>query len=632
MNVTRSNPKRVSPAYQEHRQEQLGIAVSEFQTDIQGFPRHKSKQAALDTGRKRCQDTLQRAFNADNPVLVEALMSLGKSHGVIKLAKLLDELISVFCGRGHKGQYKQYQKWCNKYGLDHYRLPSFFSDCETARGDCGDKAKRQVREWYRLGALPMQIHKYGNPPCTNTGTCKYQEQADFDPDSYDILLGHYSHAYNPRYISSRIGIFDEFPGEEFITEFTSPQKMISGFLSQTNLPFTTFSGLLQNRNNVDWIRRESFGQKYAIFNQNPTEVINSKNNSHHTLTPFLIYALLQMTDLGNGWEYTQVSNQKVVRNKSNNHIHVLRLPTLDYATQVIGLDGTPSPQQWELALGYSDQSDKRLDHRRVLTDTERQKYIQNVLDLNIIQTTSNMYPYSSGEYVDIERDRAYLKTINDRYRIEPVLFTTKSAENQYRQHNIKRHVKTSEHFGNIRGDNQYSNVRLAVIIGSPHRGDEWVKKWSALSGNPTTRKGKKKQLTYTNGGDEFLTQMCEQEVLQTIMRVGRDSKGALVYVHTGAIPEWVPIAHGPTSCHISDWTNTQQNIMQAVADIGTGMTTDIVNHPAVNCSRQYATKQLHKMEEFGCVSKDDTGSGYRWSDAGVSAIETPIDVRFTHPC
>jgi hypothetical protein len=625
---TYSTIKSVPQAYQQ----QLGIAASEFKVEIPGVSRSEAKRAAKKAARKRCQDELQRAFNADSPVLIEALMGLGKSHGGVKLAKLLNRQVTVHCGRGHEGQYNQYQKCCDRYKLSHYRLPSFFNDCETARGDYNEKAQRQVTNWHEQGVQPSDIHEYGNLPCTDTGTCEYQQQANFDPDSYDVLLGHYTHAHNPRYTTSRIGIFDEFPGEDFITEFSSPQQIISDFLSQTDLPFSTFSGLLQNRNNISWIKRERFGERHDISNRSPAEIINSKNSNQHTLTPFLIYTLLQMTDLGNGWEYTQIQNRKVVHNKSDNHIHVLHSPKLDYATQVIGLDGTPSHRQWRLALGYSDRGDKRLDHRRVLTDAERQQYIRNVLDLNIIQTTDNIYPYSSGHYVNVERDRVYLKTINDQYGAEPVLFTSQSAESQYRQSNVMNHIESSEHFGNVRGDNQYKNTRLAAIVGSPHRGDEWVKKWSALSGKPTTRKGKGKQLTYTNGGDEFLSQMREQEVLQTIMRVGRDSKGAIIYVHTGAIPEWTPIAHGPKSCYILNWTDTQQNIIQAVADIEDDTTADIVSHPAITCSSQYVTKQLHKMEEYDYISKEDTGSEYKWSDTGVSAIKTPIEVRFTHPC
>jgi ribosomal protein L13E len=85
MSVKQSGRKSPPPQeYLEQRRERLGIAASEFRTDINGLTEQEARQLALTVARTRCQNKLQEAFQSNQPVLFEALMGLGKTHGAIK--------------------------------------------------------------------------------------------------------------------------------------------------------------------------------------------------------------------------------------------------------------------------------------------------------------------------------------------------------------------------------------------------------------------------------------------------------------------------------------------------------------------------------------------------------------------
>jgi hypothetical protein len=249
--------------------------------------------------------------------------------------------------------------------------------------------------------------------------------------------------------------------------------------------------------------------------------------------------------------------------------------------------------------------------------------------MSIVQTTQSIHPYSSGEHVDIERDTAYLKTLRDRYNSKPQLFTTESAEKQYEPAGALTQTSGVEHFGNIKGSNEYSSIRLATVLGSPHFGDNYVEKWCALIGRETTRQGKGTDLSYSGAGSEIFNRMREQSVAQAIMRVGRDGDGATVYVHTSAIPDWIPVTRGPECCEVKRWTAKQRKIVKAVEGTTEVTTSQIHNQPNVDSSRQYVARTLNRLSERGYVEKEDLGGKYIWTDNTVSDIEFPVNVRLS---
>jgi hypothetical protein len=126
----------------------------------------------------------------------------------------------VVTTRGHKEQCEQFKRWCKEHGLTYKQLPSFTRDCDTANGEHGEELAGTVWGWYR----PERDHKGDSQnrrvrprrtfPCQRHEgqRCPYAAKRDFEPDEYDVLIGHYAHAHREdKVVNGRAVVFDEFP-------------------------------------------------------------------------------------------------------------------------------------------------------------------------------------------------------------------------------------------------------------------------------------------------------------------------------------------------------------------------------------------------------------------------------------
>ena len=98
---------------------------------------------------------------------------------------------------------------------------------------------------------------------------------------------------------------------------------------------------------------------------------------------------------------------------------------------------------WELSLGTP------LNHRNVLSTGEREEYIQDVLNLNLIRTTDAVKPYNSADHVNVEQDAALLEAIRDAHGERPGLITTATAEREYDTAGTLEYVQDTKHYGNV---------------------------------------------------------------------------------------------------------------------------------------------------------------------------------------
>jgi predicted transcriptional regulator len=109
-------------------------------------------------------------------------------------------------------------------------------------------------------------------------------------------------------------------------------------------------------------------------------------------------------------------------------------------------------------------------------------------------------------------------------------------------------------------------------------------------------------------GDHVLRQMREFEVLQAVMRFRRDKRGATVYVHTSALPDWVPRKHGEV---VRKRHAGERNVITALHDLGNGTTGEIASE--ANCSAQLASNHLGRLEDEGHVTRRKDGLNTVWS-------------------
>jgi hypothetical protein len=601
----------------------------------------------MEGARDRTQTAIADAYDRNDRMLIEALPTMGKTYGAVKAAAETGEPITFLTGRGHKEQYDQLRKACDDLGLDDKLLPSFFHDCDTANGEHGAEWRETVRRWYGCGATPKEIHAYaesvlGRPlPCQQYDgqECPYTAKWRFDPDEYDVLIGHYNHAHNQKTTQGRTVVIDEFPGDAYETTLGSDTltRAVSYWLSRhDSVPYDDYTDLLEGRDDPD--RR---GDALAWFTNGDTGLALDTDETHvfdddhaHAAAPLAVVALLTVDDLGNGVEHADLGDAgQAVRDRETGALTLLRPPSFDYASGIVTLDGTPTQEMWETALGT------RLTHRQVLSEPERREYIEGTLNLQLVRTTDAVKSYSARETeianrVSLDDDRALLDAVHGRHHQRPAVITTKRAKTVYEDAGVlEEYTSGVKHYGNVLGSNEYDDKRVGAVLGSRNLGPKYVKKWGAYLDETIapTYPSPENDFTPTDYGpvgNKIRTHMREHETLQAAMRFGRDGNGAVVYVHTNTLPDWVPLAG--EGCVLKAWSDGMKQVLEATGDLGDEWTTaDVYDHPAVDLSRQQVFTHLESLFDRGKVNRQQDpcdGRRYLWLANGLHRIGDHGDV------
>lgn len=592
--------------------------------------RERESTLSIEDARSRTVDALTDAYESSDRVLLEALPTMGKSYGSVKAAAQTDEDITIVTGRGREEQYEQFRVWADEHNLSTYTLPAFHEDCDTANGEHGDEWVDRVSGWYSRGATPKTIHKYAEDvlqrplPCQSQEgcSCGYASKWDFDPDDYDIIIGHYSHAHKSKVTKGRTVVIDEFPDGAFETVLGGEHALpavVSTWLQQNDaVPFDTYTDIIENRD--DEQRRSD-----ALLWFEETETIRDErgvleSDEGHAMAPSAVLALLTCDDLGNGVEHTQLLNngRRGQFNRSQNDLSILRPPDLQYASGVVALDGTPTVDLWELCLG------ERLNHRPVLQDDERGEYLCKALNLNLIRTSEHIKCYNSSGHVNVRSDGALLNEIESIHGEQAGVITTSTAEKQYRNADDPLAIAETKHYGNVLGSNEFEEKRVGAVIGSNHYGDGFVKKWAAYAGEVAEREGKGTELAYGAFGNRVLRHMREHDTLQAAMRFGRDGNGAAVYVHTNTLPEWVEEnALAGEGRVIKTWSEGMKSVIEALENLHTPTTEEVANADMVDIGRRQVFDHLETLQSKGVLSRTrDTDDGRRfvWKDDGLHRV------------
>jgi DNA-binding transcriptional ArsR family regulator len=610
----------------------LPPAVKDLSTATSGWDwRHTATEGERDLSisdaRERTVAAISDAYETGDRVLVEALPTMGKSYGAIKAAAETGEQVTVLTGRGQKEQYAQFKDWAAEFGLSYYQLPSFTRDCPTAAGDHGEEWREKVLGWYRRGATPQVIHAYaedllGRPlPCQcddegNHTDCPYAAKWDFDADEYDVLIGHYTHAYKENVTSGRVAVLDEFPAGAYESTLsgTALQGAVSYWLDCTDaVPFDDYTDLVENRDDET---RRADGLAHLLDDELESDEKHVlDDHAAHADAPLAVFTLLAGEDLGNGFEKAGFEDDRTgVFNRETGEVSVLQPPSFDYASGVVALDGTPTKRMWEESLGT------RLNHREILQGDERTEYVRDALNLNIIRTTEYVKPYNSADHVNTEQDAALLGRVAEQHDEKPGVITTTTAEEEYDAEGVLDLVDDTKHYGNVLGSNEFKEKRLGAVIGSNHYGDEYLQKWGAYAGETVERNTEKGAgLSYNGFGDDVLTHMREHETLQAAMRFGRDGNGAVVYVHTDTLPEWVPLAGEGRV--VTTWSDGMKAVLGALEELERATTAEITER--VDLSRQQVFDHLETLRERDVLHReqdDEDGRRVLWQDDGIHRV------------
>jgi hypothetical protein len=428
-----------------------------------------------------------------------------------------------------------------------------------------------VQTLYHLGVKPTTIHaalgdELGCVKHGHEGKCNYEHNCDFDPDEYTLLIGHYTHAHLPHVTKGRHVAFDEEAHSAFTQRLEGDQltRAVNAFLAlEESPPFDGWDDLLQHRNDPE--RRQAgldwFEQSAYDFTADERNAVRFSEQGFHAYTQVAVYTILtaepvEDTD-GYPFEAAMIPNPNgqsrrtaLLFTTSEAHgeyyVEIQTPPDLTYANAILALDGTPyldpdsgTPAEWTNAL------DRPLNHRRILTDKQRQTYLSETLGNVYIQSSEYVKPYSSGTHAHPTEDAAKLRAITEEYGNgePPVVFTSKTVVDDYTAAGFieKGLVAEFDYPNNLRGSNDYADTRLAVQLGSTHHGDHEIRRRAAMLGTAVHPEGKGVDRTYGTVGDRVLYQMREAQSAQNALRVGRDGHGAIYVFDTCAFPEYFPI-------------------------------------------------------------------------------------------
>lgn len=509
----------------------------------------------LEECRRRTECKLIEIFESGGNYLLEALPAMGKSYSVFKVAASTETDITYLTSLNKLKD--QAEDWCEEFGLKYHRVPTPHSSCPSFHGDEDTSLAQELQEDYKRGVSGKELHDLKSLPCQEDGQCPYVKELEKDVSDVQVLIGNPKHAYNSSYIEGRVVIKDEFSESECEFCFNDLGKIIGNFLEYTTLPFDDCQDLLEKRSKLhddDIISAHSWFKEYGPYRDRENAL---KAPEYHVYAPLLTYGLIWGAEwkLGNGWErvplnvfakiddldYVPVGPDAIlVRDGESDSMFLLNPPCFEIADGFIGLDGTPTPELWEIATGLN------LTHQSLLSEKEKKEYVSNVLNYEIIQTNESEKAYSGGGGVTTSKDTKIAHGITLREGEKAGLISSKRAiENEYPEENngeIFDYLDSDYTltFAEVPSSNELMDKRLGFISGSRHYGDRYIEKWGAYADEPVLvpeTRGPMK--SYGDFGDK-VHQHLKNQTLQDVFRFGRDKEPTKVYVNTSVLPTLVP--------------------------------------------------------------------------------------------
>jgi hypothetical protein len=550
----------------------------------------------LNEVREKTETTIRDACDAAGPVIVEAPPASGKTHNSVSL--VADGYNVLYLAR-RRDLYEEAEKKATEIkeetGAEFTveTVPSPHNHCDTFT-DCSGSANSLAEKLYDMGLSGPELHSDETDitmPCQSDIPCEYMKKHRrlmTEPGSVDLLIGNHKHAYNRRYTKDRIVIFDEFNRSAFQTRFTTgsrvdddPTKIIGAFLRNVpEIPCTDVTDLIEARTRKD----DVYEQTMEWFRTNKANIETSReilpistkpHEISNVLAAFLTCSVLQMEDKGSGlalayepdlWDEVGVKTEsRCVRDRNTGAMSVLQPPDWEnhQEIQVIGLDALPVTRLWNVALGCE------FERETIIPREKMSKYLQQGLNMDIIQVTENQHPYSGGRVSPIDNVRFALariiaeqpfplitrKQALESYRGEPWLSDCVQSDDQ---NNLR--VKT---YGNVLSSNEFEDDTVGFISGNPYPGDHVVIELCTLCDEPTEiiratgsdgddadDEGASDQDEKPSRGFEISTAFGEEmyrhktpnQVFQAILRFGRTTDSdvnSTVFVNTAAVPSWL---------------------------------------------------------------------------------------------
>ncbi len=615
----------------------------------------------------RTKDTIEDAMRCRGQVAIDAIMGGGKTYSSFLAAFEREEPLAYFAPRGEL--YDQGVQYALDVGYDRdeiHVLPSGPRDCPTFQGEHGEAATDRVWTLYDLGVTPKAIHNLlgDDLPCCDgegaDGKCDYELLLEFDPDDYEVIIGHYKHAHLPHVTGGRHIVVDENPADAFMTRIEGEQLIqgVNAFLSLHNSPpFESFTDLLEHRHTDDERRKQAVGW-FSTFDFEPDEqnAVRFETEGFHAYAPHAVYAILtgSPTNGEEGYPFEKATLEGIgdearffatSEQCGEYYVELQTPPELEYTRSVIALDGTPyvdpetadGPPEGKCATEWENALGQPLAYRQVLTDDERAEFLTETQGNVYIQTSPYVKPYSSGKWNNKEADAAKLRAIAEQYGDgdAPLVFTEKKVRDEYEPEFVENGLAAGfDHSGNLRGSDEYASERFAVQLGSSHHGDHELRRRAAWLEATVDPDGKGAERDYGDVGNGVLWQMREAQVAQNALRVGRDGRGALVCLDTAAYPDWLPVKNDDAPGDVSLWGSTERAVREVVVSIHdadgkhrmtAGLTTAEIAEHVDDVTERTIRRACRRHADRGLLAKrsdKEDGRRVRWVDIGLGELDT----------
>lgn len=570
---------------------------------------------------QRTKHLLSRSVQAGGSTLIEAPPASGKTTKTFEVISDADDHFTYLTKR--EDLYEQAVDLGKDAGLSPTIIPSPHRACPSFDTE-SPHYNAEAAELHGLGVRAAKLHDLLDLACTPD--CPYQEfWADFDASEHEILVGHYKHAYISSVIENRTVIIDEFPGGAFEQRFEEAPKMVGRFLKSNDaMPFDDWDDLIS----ADYLETE---EPYRWFAANGIEedaetiIETDETVRYHSIAPFLVWAVLESHKGYNGfslpWFNLESSetiptpfgelenNRRVAIDHEEREIHVLTQPNLSDAKSIVGLDGTPLPEQWELVTGEALDREKLIEQEAAMNS-----YIRDILGVTVKLANNHLKAYHGG-HVTPNRDEAILYGVEVEEGQKPALIAPKKALEAYRDAGILDRAERWMNYANVLSSNDFEGEPVGAIHGAPHPGDATLKKWAAYFGHHIEGRGEGMDKTYGDFGDRLYHHFVHNQVLQAILRFGRGESDATVYVNTAALPDWLEIDSEVTPEKFD--TPSKRAIADYLRDAGAdGATIQTIND-SLDISENTIRRSLRDLADSDVVEVEDKPgpypSKYRWS-------------------
>ena len=500
-----------------------------------------------------------------------------------------------------KFQRRKVVKKCSELGIDVHHVRSEKEKCESYNGNYGEVYSKYIRDKIEDNLISLgALHATGDLKCQLNGECPFTSTKDeIDLPEKEVLVGDPVIAYMDDVCENRRIFIDGVTGDEFISKIDKPTKELEAYF-QDHTPFSSYTDFIRNRNRKTLLEKQ-LRQKFDASERDPNRVLNGE----HPLAPLIFFGLQHTVELNNGWEttYKLVSREvgenekahfpanrykngveiwsglqldyrrhRVVRDPgtepTDDTIYLLDIPDFSSSKGLIGLDIDPVKRVWDICYGTNFQIE------RVLNTDETKEFLQDVMNVSVIQTADSLKPYD-GTNVTPGRDASLTLWAEAEYGQKPIVVTTKNAiEDFYREKQPELLEKDVESYRQYRKGHRLIDLDEPVIIanGAPRPRNEEFQMLGAFQGESVPGDSDSNN-SFGEIGNEIRHQFMHSRVGRAVTNF--EGRGATIILNTTAHPDWLPDPKIPSSDPMNilpDNASAKRKIVRTLRDQDSPMT------------------------------------------------------------